>query len=178
MCKIKKMYVLLLPLSFLCVASFTSFASNLNLPDNFTGLSVQERIQWLDSNGSQVTEYGTLVGKQRDVLSNYESKKTNYYRNEIGSKAVGISVTYNWSVNPDGTIETYNVSDFSTIIYDSSYVFIDKSLNSFYVNPTNVKVYPEANFACAYLGVLVAQNVNLHGSGKISYEPIDSSFSR
>lgn len=115
------MYVLLLSLSFLCVASFTSFASNLNLPDNFTGLSVQERIQWLDSNGSQVTEYGTLVGKQRDVLSNYESKKTNYYRNEIGLKAVGISVTYNWSVNP-----------------------------------TNVKVYPEANFACAYMSRSIA----------------------
>ena len=73
-------------------------------------------------------------------------------------------------------IESYNVSNFSTYIYDNTFTFIDKDITSYYLTDSNVKIYPEATFVSPYIGVLLGQNVNLHGSGSISYSPVSSSL--
>lgn len=164
-------------LLFFCF-NIVSFASQEKLPDNFINMSAEQRIQWLDQNIPQKTEYATRINSSRSTVPQYRVTKKNAYTDEAETAIVGISVTYEWSVTPAGKVEPYEVADFSTYIYNPSFVFVNKEVTDFYVNDTNVKIYPEATFASAYMGILVGQNVNLHASGKYSYEGIAQPFSR
>lgn len=125
MMKFKKTTVLFVTFVLVHMFCICSFASQPELPDDFMDRSVEQRIQWLDANIPQVTEDVVPANSQRNIVTDYSSTKQNYYFNESGAKVVGISVTYNWRANLDDTIEYYSVSDFSTYIYDTSYVFID-----------------------------------------------------
>lgn len=161
------------------ICSFTATASQTELPDNFSNLSVEQRIQWLDQNIPQITEEATRVNGEISLFTDFTdftSTKKNYYYNEAGSKVVGISVKCDWTANSNFEIESYNVANFSTYIYDNTFTFIDKDITAYYLSDSNVKIYPEATFASPYIGVLLGQNVNLHGSGSISYSPVSSSL--
>ena len=157
-----------------CFINVKSFAAQPEYPDNFINLSIEQRIQWLDENITPETELATTIGHQRNIISYYESTKETIFRDQYSNTIAGISVTYNWSANLDDTIETYSIPSFIKNSYTPTYSLADSNTSSYYVNPSNVKVYAETNFyAAAYgVGVLIGQNVNLHGSGNISYAPV------
>lgn len=174
--KIKKICGLFALLTMVFCFNIISLAAKTDVPDNFYRLSVEQRIQWMDENVPQTTEDAICISKRRIDYTDYTATKENSYKDEVNSKIVGISVTYDWRVNSNFDVETYNVSDFSTYIYNPSFVFLNKDISSFYVTNSNVKVCPEANFASAYMGILVGQNVNLHGEGKISFAEVSQAY--
>lgn len=69
MSKIKKFFISFLTLIF---AAFTTslniFAAQPQLPDGFEKLSVEQRIQWMDENLKQTTEYATSMINTRNIL--------------------------------------------------------------------------------------------------------------
>ena len=55
-------------LLFFCF-NIVSFASQKKLPDNFINMSAEQRIQWLDQNIPQKTEYATRINSSRSTES-------------------------------------------------------------------------------------------------------------
>ena len=61
-------------LLFFCF-NIVSFASQKKLPDNFINMSAEQRIQWLDQNIPQKTEYATRINSSRSTVPQYRVTK-------------------------------------------------------------------------------------------------------
>lgn len=179
---LKKLFALSLCSVFALLGMSSTFAYANNtqseLPENWKEMSPVECIQWIEENIPETMYKGILLNpNQRGMTRSYRGWGVNYHESMPGIVQMKLETTVDWVVDIDSyTIESYSVEECLATTYDipTSKILYDET--SYYVLPTNLKLFLQAETVILFGGgqhILMGHEYNLHAAGNFSLRYVD-----